>query len=124
MKDQATWSSACRSQTCLCSIPEGQPCEVYRDGDAKPGTVALCACCGWPEVSHVPEQARLAVRHPWHVEAALRAAIADTAVEVRRLQDNLRGEARFVIVAPPGRAVHLARKVPVHLDRYVSIELA
>jgi hypothetical protein len=124
MKDEALWRPACGDNKCPCAVPGCEPCSQFAD----PGTTGLvmprCARCGWPEVSHVPEPERSAVRHPWHVEHVLRVAIADPSVEVRRLQDNLRGEPRFTVVAPTTRAVELACKVPTHLDRYVSIELA
>ncbi|MBB5474749.1 hypothetical protein HF998_00075 [Cellulomonas hominis] len=59
---------------------------------------------------------------PWHVEAAVRAALRDPAVAVRRLDDSLRGEPRFAVEAPPRRAVAYACAIPAHLDRYVLIE--
>lgn len=124
MKDEAEWRPACGSWTCPCARAAGEPCQRYEPVDVRPGTMPRCACCGWPEVSHVPEPERARLRHPWHIEHALRAAINDPGVQVRRLHDNLRGEPRFVVVATPGRAVALARAVPEHLDRYVSIELA
>lgn len=64
MHSPGQWEAACSDPSCVCTVPQGTPCD---DGFSvpereHPGLIPLCGECGWPEVSHVPAAARHRLR--------------------------------------------------------------